>query len=140
MREHKFETIEHTADVGVTGKGASLAEAFESAAYGMFSVMADLNKYQPTGKTTVQASGADLVELLQSFLSELIVLFESEQVLCLDFEIREFEDMHLVCEVSHRPVGDDIEWLGPSVKAVTYHEMAVEKSGGQWLAKVIFDV
>lgn len=140
MREHRFETIEHTADVGVVGKGDTLAEAFENAAYGMFSVMADLQRYEPTGKTVVRASGADAVELLQSFLSELIVLFESEQVLCLDFKMRQFKETQLACEVYYRPIGDDIEWLGPSVKAVTYHDMAVEKSGGQWLARVIFDV
>ena len=132
--------IEHTADVGVVGKGKTMAEAFENAAYGMFSVMAELDSYVPTDNRTVEVESEDVVSLLQSFLSSLIVLFDGDAMLPLEFEITELELGRLKCEVSVRPVGEDIVWLGPAVKAVTYHQMAVEEHDGCWSARAIFDV
>lgn len=139
-REHRFEIIEHTADIGVVGKGESMAEAFENLAYGMFSIMADLSRYQPTVNRVVHAAGADDLALLQGFLSRLILLFDADRLLPLDFEITEISMGRLTCWVAARPIGDDIEWRGPAIKAVTYHQMAVESVGREWIARAIFDV
>lgn len=139
-REHRFELLEHTADVGVIGKGETMAEAFENAAYGMFSIMADLSRYTPTSSRVVHAAGVDDVTLLQGFLSQLIVLFDADRLLPLEFEITEISMGRLTCWVSTRPIADDIEWIGPAIKAVTYHQMAVESAGREWTARAIFDV
>ncbi len=139
-REHKFEMTEHTADVGVIGKGRDMAESFESAAYGMFSIMADLGKYEPTEQRSVVVTGTDDVVMLERFLSSLLVVFDADRLLPLDFEITEISFGRLTCWISARKIADDIEWLGPQVKAVTYHQMAVEKVEGEWQARAIFDV
>jgi len=86
-REHRFETVEHTADVGVVGIGNNMAEAFENCAYGMFAQMADLDKYKPDTHKRVVAVGLENVELLQRFLSALLVLFDAEGLLPIDIEI-----------------------------------------------------
>lgn len=138
--EHKFETFEHTADIGVIGRGSTMAEAFESTAYGMFAIVADLKKYPATETREVEAIGDDSINLLERFLSSLIVIFEADHMLPVDFKMKEFDLGHLKCEVAVHPIGDDIEWIGPSVKAVTYHQMDVDKDGGQWFARAIFDV
>ena len=139
-REHKFEILEHTADFGVIGRGVTMAEAFENAAYGMFTVVADLEKYQATGQQEITVAGADDVNLLERFLSSLLVMFDGDALLPLDFEITEISMGRLTCWVDTRPVADDVEWLGPTVKAVTYHQMAVENRDGEWFARAIFDV
>ena len=139
-REHRFETFEHTADVGVIGKGSTMAEAFENCAYGMFSIMAELEKYQPTTNKPVTAVGTDDVMLLERFLSALLVLFDGDGLLPIDIEITEISLGRLTAWVAARKIGEDIEWLGPQVKAVTYHQMAVENTQGEWRAKAIFDV
>lgn len=139
-REHRFEILEHTADFGVVGKGATMAEAFENTAYGMFTIVADLDKYQPTRQKEITVAGTDDVNLLERFLSSLLVLFDGDKLLPLDFEITEISMGRLTCWVDVRPVADDIEWLGPAIKAVTYHQMVVESKNGEWLAQAIFDV
>jgi len=139
-REHKFELLEHTADVGVVGYGDTMADAFESVAYGMFSIMADLDKYTPTEHRNVVAVGDDDITLLERFLSSMLVLFDGDGLLPLDFEINEISSWRLTCQVSACKVTNSIEWLGPQVKAVTYHQMAVENQDGGWMAKAIFDV
>lgn len=139
-REHTFETIEHTADIGVIGRGKTMSEAFENTAYGMFSIIADLDKYEPTTTFEVEAEGEDAVYLLERFLSLLIIEFDAERILPLDFEIIDMPLGYIKCKVHGRPIGDDIEWLGPTIKAVTFHTMAVEKQGDEWMARAIFDV
>lgn len=139
-REHKFELIEHTADVGVVGRGRTMAEAFENVAYGMFAIMADLEKYKPTVHRSIVALGDDDVTLLERFLSSLLVLFDGDGLLPIDIEITEISFGRLTAWVSARKTGGDIEWTGPSVKAVTYHQMAVENKDGEWIARAIFDV
>ena len=140
VREHRFEIIEHTADFGVIGKGRTMAEAFENAAFGMFSIVADLDKYEPTKQQSVTVVGTDDVELLERFLSSLLVIFDGDLLLPLDFEITEISMGRLTCWISTRPIADDVEWFGPTVKAVTFHQMAVTNKGEQWTAKAIFDV
>lgn len=139
-REHQFEIIEHTADFGVVGKGPTMADAFESAAYGMFTIVADLDKYQPTTQKEITAAGTDDVNLLERFLSSLLVAFNRDGLLPLDFEITEISMGRLTCWIDVRPVADDIKWLGPKIKAVTHHQIVVENKGGEWLARAIFDV
>jgi len=139
-REHRFETVEHTADVGVVGIGNNMAEAFENCAYGMFAQMADLDKYKPDTHKRVVAVGLENVELLQRFLSALLVLFDAEGLLPIDIEITEISFGRLTAWVEAKKIDDTIEWLGPQIKAVTYHQMSVEESGGEWRAKAIFDV
>ena len=138
--EHRFEIIEHTADFGVIGRGDTMAEAFENVAYGMFTIVADLEKYEPTTQKEITVAGTDDVNLLERFLSSLLVLFDGDGLLPLDFEITEISMGRLTCWVDVRPVAYDIEWLGPAVKAVTYHQMAVENTNGEWIARAIFDV
>jgi SHS2 domain-containing protein len=139
-REHKFEVVEHTADVGVIGIGDSLAEAFENCAYGMFSQMAELDKYTPDAHRKIVVVGSDNEELLQNFLSELLVLFDADGLLPIDVEITELSCGRLTAWVDAKKVDDTIEWLGPQIKAVTYHQMSIEERDGQWRARVIFDV
>ncbi|MCE5198173.1 MAG: archease [Armatimonadota bacterium] len=138
--EHKFEIIEHTADVGVIGKGATKAEAFENAAYGMFSITADLSSYQATDAVEVTAEGDDDITLLERFLSSMLVIFDGDGLLPLDFDIVDIQPEKLTCRVSARKISDDIEWLGPTIKAVTYHQMSVDRIDDEWQVRVIFDV
>ena len=139
-REHQFDLIEHTADIGVIGKGSTMAEAFESAAYGMFSIMTDIGRYQPTSQRSITVIGADDVALLERFLSSLLLMFDADNLLPLEFEITEISMGRLTCWVSLRPIDEQIEWFGPTIKAVTFHEMAVENKRSEWSAKAIFDV
>jgi SHS2 domain-containing protein len=138
--EHRFEIFEHTADVGVIGKGQTMAEAFENAAYGMFSIMTELDRYRATKQQSITVIGTDDVTLLERFLSSLLLLFDADRLLPVQFEITEISMGRLTCWVSTRPIGDDIEWLGPEIKAVTFHQMAVESKGSEWTAKALFDV
>jgi SHS2 domain-containing protein len=140
MSEHRFVYIEHTADKGVSALGDTLEEAFESIAWGMFSLMADLPLYTATDRRTVEVSGEDEVAILHAWLRELLFIFEVDRALPVDFHISGIAGGNLKAVIDIRPFGRDIEWLGSAVKAVTYHCMEVEKTDGGYRVQAIVDV
>ena len=140
MNEHRFEFTEHTADKGIAAYGDTFEEALENAAYGMFSLMADLEKYQPSEDRAVELSADDRVALLKAWLRELLFIFEVEKVLPVEFHVREASDKELRADIRVRPFGSDIEWIGSQVKAVTYHGMRVDELDDGYRVHAIVDV
>jgi SHS2 domain-containing protein len=60
----RFEVIDHTADKGIRAYGHDLKELFENAAYGMFSLMADFDRFTPTLTCEIDVDAPDLESLL----------------------------------------------------------------------------
>lgn len=138
--ERTFTILEHTADKGIYAKGRTMGEAFEAAAYGMFSLFVNPKNYVPTASREVQIYADDREQLLWKWLSELIFDFEVEKRLPLDFRITDIDDTHLTAKVYYRKVGEDIEFRGSNVKAVTFHQLEVAEKDGIWHVQVYFDV
>ena len=135
----RFEVLSHTADKGIQAFGSSMEELFENAARGMFSLMADLDKYSPVETRTFELESPDPASLLRTWLAELLYEFEVDRVLFVDFDV-EIEGDRLRGMARGLPFDPSIEWLGSSVKAVTYHGLYVRQTGQRWEAQVIFDV
>ncbi|MBP6962859.1 MAG: archease [Armatimonadetes bacterium] len=139
MRQ-RFEPLEHTADKGIRAYGSSLDELFENAAFGMFSLMADLEKYTPVESREIEVEAPEVESLLRTWLAELLYQFEVDRLLFVDFRVEGVVDAKLKAVARGLPFSDDIEWLGPSVKAVTLHDLCVRRMDERWEAQVIFDV
>jgi SHS2 domain-containing protein len=135
-----YETIEHTADIGIRAWGKSLAEAFENTARGMFSLICDPALVREEESFAISVEADDRETLLVEWLNELLYLFESRGVLLAGFKIGNISETALEATVfgerldfeRHRPEAD--------IKAATYHMLKVEQSNGDWEAIVIFDV
>lgn len=134
-----FEQLEHTADVALRAWGEDLEEAFAEIARGMFSVITDLDKVEPTGEYRLELKADDLESLLVDFLSELVYLFEVESILFCEFDVTLKRDDEQGMTVMARGEKMDVgkHELHGAVKAVSYHEIEVDPEG---IVKVIFDV
>lgn len=44
IKSYNYNYFDHEADIGIIGRGKTLESAFESAAYTMFAIMADIKK------------------------------------------------------------------------------------------------
>jgi len=135
-----FEPLAHTADKGIRAFGRDLKELFENAAFGMFSLMADLSRFAPTETREIRVEASDLAEVLRAWLAELVYQFEVDRILFVNFEVRSVEDTRLEGIARGIPFGPEIEWLGSIVKAVTHHDLDVHRTDDRWEATVIFDV
>lgn len=146
-----FELIEHTADVGIIAYGQTLAELFENAARGMFSIIADIDRVKPQRSISVHVEAPDCEMLLVKWLRELLYQHDACKLLFCDFKVEELPELSAVeypqtSQVTlhgvarGQPIGEaDVELYG-DIKAVTYHGLKVEREGGVWRAQIIFDV
>ena len=132
----RFEEIEHTADVGVRAYGATASEIFESAAVGMFSLIADLSTVKPRGEEEIRLAAENLPDLLVKWLSELLFLHETEKVLFREFHVQ-IRGTSLEARARGERIDKARHELKLAIKAVTYHRLSVDVAKG--VAEVIFD-
>ena len=135
-----FELFEVTADVGVVARGPTPESAFAEAARGMYAVMVELDGVRERASRVVEVSGADFEHLLERWLLELLFLTESEGMLFSRFEVSLGADGSLRGIAYGEPIDAERHALGPEVKAVTRHQLAVHPVAGGYEARVVFDI
>jgi SHS2 domain-containing protein len=133
-----FELLEHTADVGIRARGATLEEAFEQATLGLAEVLGALAP-GPGDTVAVEVSAPDPGGLLVDWLSEVLWLREVRQAGLAGVRVDRVGDGAAAGSVTLSSEGPAPD--GTFVKAVTYHRLRVEpdRSGG-WLIEVYLDV
>jgi len=136
----RFNTIEHTADIGIEVEAESLEELFAGAARAMFSIMVDLDGVSAVLSRDVSLDASDLVDLMFEWLNELIFLVSANRLALCDFEVGSVSSERLVATVRGEEIDPARHSLELEIKAATFHEMVVEERGEGWYARVIFDV
>lgn len=133
----RYELLDHTADVFVRAYGKSRAEMFENAAHALFEQIADLSTVNPLGAVWIKLAGTDHARLLVEFLTELLYLHETQELLFSEFHV-ELSATGLKAEVAGERIDRTRHTLRGPVKAITYHELAFHDSEGY--LTVLFDV
>lgn len=134
----RFEIIDHTADIGITARGQSLAEAFGNAAYGLFSIIAQLNRVRLTETKVIEVTGEDIEVLFFNWMNQLIYLFDVERLIFRDFQVAELDDTHLKAMCTGERYDPARHRLKIGVKSATYHMLEVDREKNT--VQVIFDV
>jgi SHS2 domain-containing protein len=127
--------ISHTADWALKVWAPDLPGLFEQAAHGMYALLQI--RLQPGGdyECPVDLEAEDAEDLLVSFLSELLYLTEQEG---LGFDMFDLviEDVHLCGRI----IGAPVESQAKEIKAVTYHNLAIQKTEQGLETTIVFDV
>jgi SHS2 domain-containing protein len=135
---NRFELIDHTADVGLNAYGKDLPEAFANAAYGMFSIIADLDNVREVETRRVEVAADDIESLLFEWLNSLLYYFDVEMLLFDRFDIIEFEDTRLVADCRGEVFDSSQQKIKTGVKSATYHTLEVDRKENR--VRVIFDI
>jgi SHS2 domain-containing protein len=135
-----YEVFEHTADVGLHAYGQDLTELFIHAAQGMEDLMVPLEQIRTVTSREISVEGHDAVSLLIAWLDELIFLFDTEYLLLRDFTIDSITATHLVAHASGEPYDAQRHELSSAIKAVTWHEAAINFTDQGYQARIIFDI
>lgn len=135
-----YEVFEHTADVGLNASGHTLKELFIHAAQGMESLMVSPEQVRVVTSRAITVDGHDAVSLLVAWLNELVFLFDTEYLLFREFEIDSFTETHLSADASGEPYNPQRHELSSAIKAVTWHEAAVDSTDDGYAARIIFDI
>jgi len=135
----RFEVVEHTADTGIIAYGTDMPEAFANAAYGMFSLMADLRQVREETSRYVEAEASERESLVVSWLNELLYLFDVERIIFKRFDILELTNTKLKADAYGEKVDPSRHKLRGGVKAATYHTLKVAERRDRYSIRVIFD-
>ncbi len=134
-----FEVLSHTADTAIIVRGRSIEELFANAGRAFFGLMFDMDNARGTGLVRISVEGEGLADLLVSWLSELLAVFEVEGRVLVDFEVTVVGDREITA--SARSVAlDELPLIGTPIKAVTYHGLTVGRRDDWWEATIVFDV
>jgi SHS2 domain-containing protein len=148
MEKHSiagFVYLEHTADIKFQAFGRSLSEAFGNAARAVFNAIAPLNSISPLRKMSFSISAGSVESLLYDFLDELLFLHDSENMLFSRFDISIKTSPHgstysLGCDAFGERFDASKHSAATDIKAMTYHDMSVEKKGSRWVVQAVVDV
>ena len=143
MNNPGYEYLPHPADVCFRAYGATLEEAFEQAAYAMFHVIIDTAALNPERSVDIKLESVGLDNLLYDYLSELLYLFEVEEIVFSQFRVNSIEKTDGSYILHGKASGENIDLerhcFETEVKAVTYHQLKVTKEKGGYNVHVIID-
>ena len=135
-----YELFEHTADLGLRVRAADLDTLFAEAAACLFSaVLEDIASVRPEQAVVVELAGSDREFLLFDWLRELLLKFDADHMVFGKFEVKVRDD-GFTATAWGEPLNPARHLLAREVKAITYHELKVERDAGGWLAEVIVDI
>ena len=135
-----FELFDHTADLGVVGRGDTLGEALAWTATGMLSVIADLDSVEPLQEIHLSVTAIDREALVVDWLNELLFSYEAEGFLPKELHVSVNEaGTALEARCVGEPADPERHQLRPAVKAATYHALQVSHDG-EWRIQVVLDI
>jgi SHS2 domain-containing protein len=139
-----YEFLEHIADAYVAAYGKNLAEAFESAAAAMFDVMTEVEKVKAKVEDRVGIEAEDEYALLYSWLEDLLVKSDINEMLYSKFKIlsinKTSDGFRLKAKIWGEKFNPRKHPQKVGVKAVTYHRMEILKEPNKVTLKFILDI
>ncbi len=139
-RGYRF--FDHTADVGVAVRAATLRGLFGSAARALFELICDTKTVRPCRRRRLTVSGSTPEDLLVRWLSEIIYLHETRRWVFSSCALERVDRVACTAtgEVRGEPFDPRRHRAGREVKAVTYHQIGLSRRRGLWRVRIVFDV
>lgn len=136
-----FEFLEHTADLKFRATGETFSDALAEAARALTQAIAGDSKIKPKASKGFTITIHKPEILVHDFLQELVYIFSTESLLFSEFDLDLKESMgyRLTAKLKGEAYDEKRHNLKQEVKAVTYHDMRVEKTKKGWLIEVVCD-
>jgi SHS2 domain-containing protein len=139
MKKFKYLEDVAIADIAFEAYGKNLNEVFENCAYAFFELTADPKTIKQKIKKEIQISSENHQDLLYNFLSELVFIKDSEQLIFSKVKVKIEEN-----KLSAILYGDKIDYekqeLRNDIKAITFHLFKLEKTDKGFTARIVVDI
>lgn len=132
--------IEHTADLGVRVTAATLPDLFIQAAKGMYALLGRLEPGTEPAEKILQLQAPDTESLLHDWLGELLWELDGNGHLFNSLEFEWFDAQHLTARCRGTVLDAQRSERTVEIKAVTYHDLRIQKRGDLYEVTVIFDI
>jgi SHS2 domain-containing protein len=140
-----YTILDHTADIGFEVAGITKEELFGNAVVALFDLILEREDGPSPGyreeEKSIVVKGGDIEDLLVNFLREVLYLFNGKKWVVINCRPVEVTDNRIDAQLFGEPYDPRKHHIKTEIKAVTYHDLSVEKkSEDRWEARVIFDV
>jgi SHS2 domain-containing protein len=130
----------HGADIGVEGRGPSLAAAFEQAALALNAVITDLARVDPLEPVEIHCEAPDPELLLADWLNALVYEMAVRRMLFSRFRVT-IDGDRLLATAWGESVDQGRHQPAVEVKGATYTQLSVGRGAdGIWTARCVVDV
>jgi len=130
-----YEEIPHTADWSIRVWAEDLERLLAESAQGIYWLAGTELAQWPRVNKTFEAEEPDGESLLVAFLSELVYYAEQENLGFDSFDIH-LNDGRLKAELGGAP----LKSMDKAIKAVTWHNLKIEKTARGLEVEIVFDV
>ncbi len=139
-----WEILEHPADVGFRAYGRTLEELYSNAALAMMSLACAPEGLEERESREIEVTGADHESLLFAWLADILAVQDAERTFFRRAEVAELSETAGQLRLRGRIFGEKYDsarhHAGTYIKAVTMHQLRVEKTPRGWQAQVYLDV
>jgi SHS2 domain-containing protein len=135
-----YQIIDHTADLGIIVEGTNEKNLFIRAAQAMTDLMVQGDISKRTVSKDVSLQGEDFSDLMVRWLGEILYLFEGEHLIVNSIKMKTLTPVHVRSKLELTDFDPEKHEIIREIKAVTYHQISVEKKDGWWEARIIFDI
>lgn len=135
-----YQPIDHTGDLGMWVFGTDLHELFAHAAWGLFDMMTDAERIEPRVHREITVEALDLEDLMVRWLGELLYAYDTDRFLTVSAVFQTLEPTRLHAILGGEPFDAARHPIDTEIKAVTYHQIVVERLDTGWQARVILDI
>ena len=134
-----FRILEHIADTGFEAYGESEEEALANAAVALVSIITDPEQIKIDGEKTIEVEGDDREHLVVRYLNELLYVIDGESFLPAKAEVTlgGGHTLKAVLSGETRTGGHDVR---TDVKAITYHQLAFQRTETGYIIRVFVDI
>lgn len=139
--QENFRYIDHPSDIGIEVESSSLEGLFLNAAKAMLSIVSDRKRAErgeEVSERQISMEGEPIEELLHSFLSEILWFLTDEGFFPLTIRIVRLGEGVLDAVLSGITITH--KQMKNEIKAITYHQLEIQRKNGKLFTRIIFDV
>ena len=135
-----YQITDHTADLGIIVKGHDFIRLFENAAKALIDLMVTGPPGAQRITRNIVVEGQDSEDLMVKWLGEILYLFSGEKLIATFIEIASITPVMLKSRLILSRFEPTMHRVRREIKAVTFHQISVERANQGWEARVVFDI
>lgn len=142
MHSKRFKYFETTADIGIEVYSDNLNDAFINSALATMNLITDIDKIKHVTTKKIILESEDEYGLLYDWITELMILLDSEFFIASDYKVNiSYDDMYILeATVTGDNYDTTVYNYKTEVKAITYHKMLIEKDDNPIHIRFIVDL
>jgi len=138
--DRTYTLLDHTADLRIRVTGSDPADLFAKAGLALFDLIAGPLPRSTEKWVPLTVSADDHADLLVNFLRELLFLWTGADKLVTMVQVDAISKTAVEAHIGLVDYRPDVHVIAHEIKAVTYHQIEVNRTDAGWQAAIVFDI